>query len=253
MPHDTESFNITFLDFDRTIADTFAHPAGIVGVEEAYQIAISDELGHEASVRFEEQGGLLNRAPGELITGLIVEEIPDDAILELTQRLVAAKMNVLTEQISDIWPLPVDGFMPYWSFVEQRAELLSGIVSSGHSPFIKRWFEFRNITPPDVIVSDDELREVQHPTPYPKRVKPSPFGIELAYAEITQRTMESQPHENIAGTRHLNDIMSFAGDDPQKDGKMAEAARLPFFHIDPENPTQGYKQLTDYYQGLMRE
>lgn len=246
MPRSEAVLEISLLDFDRTVADTFASPSGIVGVEGAYRSAVSDVLGVQAVDDFDAQGGLRNRAPGELAQALTGRGIAGTELTELTGKLVAAKMGVLTGQISDRWPLPVLGFLDYWELVQGAEGIETGIVSSGHTGFIVRVFEQWGIELPGAVVTDDELHEIDDPTPYEQRVKPSPFGLRTAVAEVLGVEgcrVDDPSFISQAFARRI----SFAGDDPKKDGKMAKNAGVNFFHIDPLNPTTGYEQLTQFH------
>ncbi|MEK9151315.1 MAG: HAD family hydrolase [Patescibacteria group bacterium] len=221
------------VDFDGTVADTFQPSPNNIGVNEAYAQAVAEVFGEDGTQAYEDIGGLQNRAPGELVRVLIeqcptltkrlVEEAPEKIFVVATDALVQAKLHVLTREIGTTWPLPCIGFQKFcealFALRRKGVNIRFAILSSGHTPFIRTTFEVWGrqwpVFTPEVVVSDDELRPL--PIDPDRKVKPHPFLFEMIEARLGfDRTG-----------------MVYIGDDPNKDGRLAMAAGVPFGLFDP--------------------
>ncbi len=153
---DPEKFGSSYMlniDFDETCFTTFISKGDGVEVHRAYEIAVDTVLGKEAQQDFSNYGGLSNRAPLDVIKGLIDREpsliqralghaqeyfahpeVRTDIGLGLiarfadrgqavndeltwraiTEMLVIRKKEILIPQISEEWPMPVKGFGEFW-------------------------------------------------------------------------------------------------------------------------------------------
>jgi hypothetical protein len=86
------------------------------------------------------------------------------------------------------------------------------ILSSGHTDFIRKTFSVWGIEPPKIMLTDDDLRGFNPPLDLKKFSKPSPLLLDLI-------------QNDWGGQRQY---MTMFGDDPEKDGKLAENAQIPF-------------------------
>jgi phosphoglycolate phosphatase-like HAD superfamily hydrolase len=154
---DPETFDQSYLialDFDETCYTTFISHGDGIAVHEAYEVAVETVLGEDARQDFSSYNGLSNRAPLDVIQGLIEREPvfiaralqhardhfahPEDitdiglglvarfadrgrldhddlTIRAITEMLVIRKKEKLIPQISEEWPQPVEGFPEIWT------------------------------------------------------------------------------------------------------------------------------------------
>lgn len=154
---DPETFgesHMVELDFDETCYTTFISKGDGIAVHEAYEVALESVLGSDARQDFSDYHGLSNRAPLDVIQGLLegnpvliynaLEHArahfsrPEDisyiglgliarfadrgridhdelTIRAITEMLVIRKKEKLIPQISSEWPQPVEGFPEVWS------------------------------------------------------------------------------------------------------------------------------------------
>jgi phosphoglycolate phosphatase-like HAD superfamily hydrolase len=214
---------VLILDFDGTIADTFAPSPQGVTTQSAYERALGAMFGSPELDKYRREGGLMNRSPTQVILDLGIQP---DKVTAATEELVQRKLEYLIPEIGrvtasgDIWPKLTPGFMQFWQSAQRLADrgyVRIASVSSGHMAFIKRTFEVHHLELPSVVVTDDELRH-DH-IPLRQRSKPNPFMLNLAADSL--------------GLPDLSTAVYF-GDDAVKDGWMARAAGVPFLRFDPE-------------------
>lgn len=243
------------VDFDGTVADTFQPSPNSIGVGEAYARAIEEIFGAEGVRAYNVLNGLQNRAPGELMR-LLLRQNPklektvaaffnahdskdhEKVIAAATEIIVSVKMKILTREVDMSWPLPCAGFQrlceTLLSLRQEGVSVCLAILSSGHTPFIRRVFETWGrqweVCCPNVIISDDELRKL--PIPPDQKVKPHPFLFDM---------MEAQLGFDREG-------MVYCGDDPNKDGRLAMASGVPFWLFDPT----GVKPLPEGVRAAIR-
>lgn len=238
-------------DFDGTVADTFQPSPNKIGVTEAYAQAVEIIFDQSGMSAYKELGGLKNRAPGELVR-LLIKHNPglekeaatffrkhyakgetrallkwpndyEEMVALVGEMFVRAKMDILTNEISLNWPLPCAGFQKLcealFTLRQKGVKIAFAILSSGHTPFIRRTFEIWGsqwpVFHPTVILSDDDLRPMAIPSE--QKVKPHPFLFD---------TIEA----NLGFSRKR---MMYYGDDPNKDGKLAMLSGVPFGLFDP--------------------
>lgn len=216
------------LDFDGTMADTFKPSPNEIGVSEAYCLAVEELFGEKGGKALCAVGGLQNRAPIELIFALQTEGIGLSGRLEdAAENLVKAKMEVLLREITSTWPLPCAGYPEFnnslFQICQSGVDVRLSILSSGHTKFIEKtlniWNKQWKVFWPDVIVSDDDVRNL--PLPIQQKIKPSPFLFELLREQ----------------TRGENFI--YFGDDPEKDGMLAVNSGVPFGWFVSNNNKKG--------------
>lgn len=207
------------LDFDGTMADTFRPSPNEIGVSEAYCLAMESLFGDCGKEAFQRAGGLQNRAPIELLKAVQGQGLQIIGSLEDTvERLVGAKLLILLSEISPAWPLPCLGYSEFstelYRLRQNGSNIRLAILSSGHLAFIEKTLHMWEkqwkcpIFWPDIIISDDGLRHL--PVPVEKKVKPAVFLFELVRKKMGKGKF------------------IYFGDDPDKDGRLAVAAGVPF-------------------------
>jgi phosphoglycolate phosphatase-like HAD superfamily hydrolase len=208
------------------------------------------DLRVEASI---EMGGLKNRSPAEIVcallaignTGILLHNlrarmpefektlsgcVPEGKGIPLiwnegnpmqvaTEIFVRFKLQSLRIGVykGGMWPKPCPGVLQFMAGL-QRKGVEIGILSSGHELFIKesfRLWECKN--PPKYILTDDDLRGLD--MPLIQRTKPSPYLFDLFFDRF--------------GLKVLREEAMYFGDDPWKDGMMADAAGIPFGWYNP--------------------
>ncbi|HUC87358.1 MAG TPA: hypothetical protein VMR75_03510 [Candidatus Saccharimonadales bacterium] len=219
-------------DFDNTAFWTSQPPPGGIDVEQAYILAVEEVLGEEALAVYLKNGGLRNRAPGEVVQELLPRR-DGLAIAQITDRLVATKLSHLTRQIGlpigdSFWPAPCDGFLSFWRWLSGE-DIRTGVISSGHTAFIEQAFLLYSLKLPDVIVSDDDIRKRHYANPQ-WRSKPGTLAFTLARRRLALEYGESLK----SAAFHDKSRITYFGDDAEKDGRLAEAAGVRFGHFDPQ-------------------
>lgn len=218
--------HLVILDFDGTIARTSESSPHNIDVKTASRRAVEQVFGDEG-VRFyeEELGGLQNREPGELVRSII------DGLgwrgngftaKGATEYFVAAKLGELLSEISPEWPQLYPGVREFFRAVEGGAIPVDlAIVSSGHDEFIKRSFKAQDLKCPEILVTSDVIRNRE--MPHRARYKPNPYQLAIAHKLW------------IDGRNDLDDYgkkgMVYIGDDPEKDGGVAQRSRIPFIFV----------------------
>jgi hypothetical protein len=270
-------------DFDLTAYDTFEENPGIYDVPTAVNLTTHDmfgELGLAALIR---QGGLKNRASGELVHDLLHDpEANQQALLsvalgfmtdakdqldevvptgkgaavpfgevvdqeEIAEIWARQKLNYMMGQIGVLledgqkWPRPTKGFVDHWNFGTQLRKdghnITRAVVSSGHEQFIQKSFAKHELEMPDIIVSEDDIRG-QAELKNRAVVKPEIFPLGLAARRW--RNLSGIPGADMGRylIREHSDRIVYFGDDPLKDGLMAEKAGVLFGNFDSKMPTR---------------
>lgn len=251
------------LDFDGTVAETFTPCPGGLGVHGAYEKAIEDVLGKEGLKRYHVIGGLRNRAPSELVRLLLEDTSPDQMIGNariffrrngeqladfvpkgkgvtlagdftptadfISELVVRQKLFYLSSQIGtplgdgNVWPAPCRGFIRFYNDLAQLdtgdLQLDLAIVSSGHELFIGRTFMVWGLSKPEIIITEDDIRGKAE---LEGRVKPDPLSLELACAQWLGTAVTGATKQRVV----------YIGDDPVKDGGMAERFGVSFGWFD---------------------
>jgi hypothetical protein len=222
-----------YIDFDRTLADTFTPGPSRIGVTEASANAVRQLFGEAGYQIYEERlGGLQNREPRELIEALHAEGVSNPAlssIKEAAQAYVDAKLAPLLQDISPEWPALFPGVKDFFQTVASgELAVTPVIVSSGHDAFINKVFQEHGLPLPAMVTSDTVRDRV-----FPDRPKFKPWTYQLAVAHqeelIAMRGQRGVIYETPSTftKRGINkQFMMYIGDDPNKDGGLARNARI---------------------------
>jgi len=124
--------------------------------------------------------------------------------------------------------------------------IATAIISSGHEAFIKKTFAQWDLSLPDYLISDDDIRGRKYPTDMEKRFKPGLSPFALAYEQ-----WRLDVGSDYSATDHANEarqhIMYF-GDSDSSDRFMAERARVAFGHYrGPGNSLDSVNQHLNKY------
>ncbi len=255
------SKHLILFDFDRTIAETSADSGNGIDVDEASGLAVQDIFGEKGYDFFRtELGGLRNREPSELIeliingAGIGLEGININTATEL---FVQSKLRYLLDEITFFWPVLYPGVRDFFNDVRRgRIPVDIGIVSSGHDDFIKKTLKVNGIEPPDILVTSDELRR-RYNKFSPPRFKPNPYQIAVAHKkwESWDKRQEGRIAENgWVSSNAGKEGMVYVGDDPEKDGKLADRSRIPFIFVPfsgkdfSPDPDKGQMAVADFHE-----
>jgi len=219
-------------DFDGTIAKTNeASPSGM-DVSKAYALAIQEIFGKNAREKFESEG-LQNRAPLE-----IVESLKDDSetsSYKLTHELVMRKLSYLLNEVGihngRVWPEPTKGLVELLKIVTQlRNEgnpIDVAIISSGHRAFIEKTLDTWNVPHPDILVTDDDIRDKPYPTELSRKVKPGQFPLAFAHHKwLKLQGLLQEDAKTVEEGRETKQRIVYIGDDRKKDLQMAKEGRI---------------------------
>ncbi len=218
-------------DFDGTLANTFESSPNGMNVSRATDNAVRDVFGDDGYDAYEQIGGMSNREPGELVQ-LIQKQMGFGVFEDATEQFVEQKLSYLLPEITPEWPKLYPGFREFF----QRASELSidiGIISSGHDSFIRKAFEVHGITP-DILVTSDIIRSRR--MPQRPRYKPNPYQFAEGHLQWLKKSVDGDPlaPENreivIRGAQDKQRIV-YIGDDPVKDGGLAERVGIPFIFV----------------------
>jgi len=242
---------LLLFDFDNTIAQTHIPSPNNINVPTACRMAIEKLFGKRGLTIYNAIGGLNNRAPTELIeamttrNGSLFDQPHDRSIPQLAEAFVQAKLDLLLGEIGahsqdgNRWPAPCVGFLDFWNTIqklkEQELPITTGIISSGHSAFIEKTFDIWDQYLPDIIITEDDVRPRRFPKELNRRFKPGQLQTALAHREwLRMQGLWSFQGNSWCGegtihtARHTRDGVIYFGDDPQKDGELAQGADIPF-------------------------
>lgn len=225
-------------DFDGTLADTFTPSPNNIGVNEAYRLAVKKVFGREGLAVYNKIGGLQNRSPMELVCNLLdfeerlileIEEgipIGDNFFSEIAEMIVREKLSSLLGEIDERWPLP---FPRALKTLEVISNLLASIavLSSGHEQFITKTFEIWNLSRPNFLVTEDDIRWRKYPANVYKRVKPATFPFAILHQRWLKKMAVNNSNLLLAAKESRQRVVYF-GDDPIKDGGLACNVGVPF-------------------------
>jgi phosphoglycolate phosphatase-like HAD superfamily hydrolase len=258
---DSKNRYLILSDFDGTLVDTFTPSPNNLGVSEASSLAVRDVFGDEGTGTYESIGGLGNRAPSELVAD-ILKENPGllkearnfakergldwsgaDSIKAITELFVQCKLKKLLGEVGEkfpdgrVWPALYDGVPKFFKKVEEinaRGEISLdvGILSSGHKEFIEKTFSLWNIKSPQVMVTDDDIRQRKYPEEQFRRIKPSSFLFAYAHWKWLSFQGVTPKSFDLASAIELRNRAIYIGDDPVKDGNLAREAKVPFCLFD---------------------
>lgn len=221
------------VDFDGTLVKTKENSPNGMNVGVACGRTIHDIFGPEGyRVYTDKLGGLQNREPGELM-GLMLSEMGISvSVKEAAELFVAQKLRHLIPEISPEWPKFYPGVVEFFSDVQHgRYPLEVAIVSSGHNEFINRVFEVNGIDAPLNMVTSDDIRGRSQPDR--PLYKPNPYQLAVVHRRWKGKS-EGLMHSRYVDLDHGKSMMAYVGDDPVKDGVLAERSRIPFIHMNPD-------------------
>lgn len=232
------------LDFDGTVAQTFKPSPNNIDVESAYLTAVDVVFGPKGLAQYQDEGGLRNRAPAEIV-GQLAPGASDAEHTNLLQSLVTTKLAVLVDEICLRWPQPTDGYRHFETTLSthpNRDNLSRVIVSSGHDPFIRRTYETWGIQTPEAIVAQEKLSAIATNSGETLPFKPDRRVME--YAHMVWRGIASITE---ARRRFQRDAprMLYVGDGTA-DAELATNSGVYFFHIDTEQSAQTWVQVLRY-------
>jgi hypothetical protein len=237
-------------DFDGTGFDTLRKEPGILNVAEAYAHGIDELLGSAAVEDFLAEGHN-NRTPAMIVADLC-PDMSDTDVEDMSQRLTAAKLSVLTGQIGHVlpggatWPRPTEGFVRFWDNlsadpVRQDGLIATAELSAGHVPFIRAVYNHHGLEQPDQVMTDEVLvREYDlGDIPPSEREKPATLLLDVVVCNWLQ---SHRVNTVLADPRALKNRIAYAGDCPKKDAGLATNADVEFFLIQANDATAGWEQ-----------
>lgn len=248
-----EKAELDIADFDGTMFNTFEEDAtrSIYGVDQAYLIAVEKALffDSDAIKKYQDQGEHQNRTPAEIVHSL-VPNASAAALERLTTELVAAKLDVLENQIGKKladgaqWPRPMPGFVEYSNAiasVNPNNPVDRAVLSAGHASFIRKCMTMTGIQQPDILITDETIRGLNSPLPPDQLAKPElmPFSLAVLLWHGLYGQLGSQ-----ADPEALRQRIKVIGDSEPKDGGLAEKAGVEFFLVTPETSLEAWSRLT---------
>lgn len=223
-------------DFDNTLAKSFEPSPNDVSVQSATEAAIGSTMGDIGRALYDGIGGFSNRSPGELIRDLDYAENKKEEE-ELTDTFVEEKMRAFKPELEKGWPEPFEGVI---EFLQQISEINKagntkidiGILSAGHTEFIQKAFENWGVKKPNILITDDDLRKLDHPEQAERKMKPSVFLFTHAHKKWLYECGLQDEDCNRELVRSSRGRILYFGDDPIRDGELARIANVPFVHFD---------------------
>ncbi len=238
-------------DFDNTIALTGVAPENFIGIERAYETAVEKIFGSAGLTIYRAGGGLLNRAPVEVIRQLAPDASEEDT-RDLLGRLNTTRLDILIGQIGSEWPEPTKGFIAFAKALEdskkEGSPISSIIISSGHDPFIQRTYDVWGVEKPDVILAQEQISTLAEKQGIATPVKPDP--ILMLWAYNAWRSLHALPEAKRLSSEDIPRII-YAGDDSEKDGKLARSQGVLFKLIRPEDAAKTWQEIA-FLTGLGR-
>lgn len=250
--HSTPTPYLLACDYDGTQFLTSEPTPSGVSVETAYTLAIGEHLGRAALNAFVDQGGHKHRTVTEIIRSLI-PDLDRNRLERFASRITDSKLEILGSCIGEHlpdgtpWPRPTDGFVELWERVDEakNAGNLVGtaVISAGHTSFEQKTFDMLGLTPPDVYLTDDVIQALALNMPLKDQVKPSPLMLELAQQLFLYKIKIANRGLNLSSDT-LKTI--YVGDDPIKDGGLAEQANVEFVLMDPHHARESWQQVATH-------
>ncbi len=172
-----------------------------------------------------------------------------DPVGAMTEILVRCKLFHLISEIGtnlpdgNKWPLPCPGALDFFKVIQnlqqgQGIDIKAAIISSGHDAFIRKTFEKAWKLPcPPILVTDDDMRGIKYRIAPKETVKPSVTLFSLVHWMwfISQFGPMFDNLQLIGFATKNRKRMMYFGDDPVKDGRLAEAAEVPFGWFVPKD------------------
>src|SRR3989344_2346759 len=229
-------------DFDGTLFDTAQRTGTTVNVEDAYVFALEQIFGEGRGQQiYTAVGGLLSRAPSEFVRDILIMQPDllartshngDNAEHDITEALIRIKSEALLANIrrlpdGTMWPPPTNGADDFMRWIGEQDHLAFGIISSGHTPFIEKAFEVAALPPPDITITEDEIRGKRFPQEMERRVKPGTFPFALAHRWWLQQ-QGVWPDSCSFARKSKKNIVYFGNH--EKDAGMARCSGVVFGH-----------------------
>ncbi|QQG44463.1 MAG: hypothetical protein HYW86_00920 [Candidatus Roizmanbacteria bacterium] len=158
----------------------------------------------------------------------------------ISQILVGQKLRHLLEEIGksgedgQIWPQPCEDALIFLRTVDELKKegvpIDMEIISSGHESFIRRTFDTYQLTQPDILVTEDDVRSRKYPTEMKRRVKPGQFPLALAHFKWLDE--QGLIDYSVDGISVINEAASskkriiYFGDSIEKDFLMAKRGNI---------------------------
>lgn len=163
----------------------------------------------------------------------------------ITELFVRQKLLYLLEQVGErttdgqVWPPLTQGFLEFWAVLQQLKidglPIDTAIISSGHDIFIDRVFKLYNLKRSDIIITEDDIRGKKYPKEIERRVKPGELPLALAHFYWLKEQGINHLNFDLETAKEVRNRMIYFGDDPSKDGKLSERAKIHFGLFDPNN------------------
>jgi hypothetical protein len=244
-----QSSKLLITDFDGTYAMTDEPSPKNMTVSRAYELAINELFNSDGLEKYKAEGGLRNRGPAEVITQL-APNLDTPAHGQKTEELVQLKLGHLLAEVGQrlpdgtLWPRLAPGFRSLWSALAECEQVDTGVATSGHRPFVERFHEVHELSLPDLMITDDDMRPLMERLPKAECVKPSGLILELLHQKWLGGYSNSEyTSEPLA---HSKNRMLYMGNDPVKDGQMAENYGIEFVLIDESAPDLGWANTNDF-------
>jgi hypothetical protein len=263
-----ENERLAIFDFDGTISNTFEVGPSGVGVNEAYDLAVTKVFGREGRVRYEENGKLMNRAPTEVVFDLInsennkvllenAKEFFDENLLRLLSIMPENfdKKSFLTEN-----PFKLNDLLTWMLVSEKCSYMLDQIgqkLSDGEIwPRPEKGFvEFYNFIKEEGTINGVSIRTAIVSSGHREFIRKTfdAYGLSMPDYMVTDdeirkvslpvlRKTKPAPYpiavvhnqwlkDRKLGSYDKSGIIYF-GDDFKKDGLLAKNCRVAFGHYD---------------------
>lgn len=163
----------------------------------------------------------------------------------ITELFVRQKLSYLLEQIGkhttddQVWPPLTQGFSEFWGVLQKlKREGLpidTAVISSGHDIFIDQVFKLYNLTMPDIVVTEDDIRGKKYPKEIERRVKPGELPLAMAHFSWLKNQGMDQFNFDLETAKEVKTRMIYFGDDLNKDRRLSEGGRVHFGFFVPGN------------------
>ena len=168
----------------------------------------------------------------------------------ITEFLVRAKLDNLLVKIGEHYPTPCSGFLYFYRKLqehgqESRTTIIPGIISSGHEVFIQQTFAIWGTECPKLLLTDDDLRGAPG-IDYVQTVKPNPILMDMLYQQWLQSQRVKLTADQFRKFREVALVKTiFFGDDPKKDGGLAQNSGVRFGHFNPNHDPEKDNETAD--------
>lgn len=177
------------------------------------------------------------------------EKFPE---VSITQMLVGTKLRYLIDEVGkkdwagEMWPRRCAGALEFLHTLEalkrKGIPLDFAVLSSGHELFIQKSFEVWDIPPPDILITDDDIRPREYPKEQEKRSKPGVFPLALTHFKwLRHQGISSDDPAFMVIAEESKRRMLYVGDDPYRDGLMHHRAKVKGY-LYPYTPWEAIAQ-----------